>query len=101
MGLFALLEQVAEKCAEEKARVAGMPTHAVERGLKSGSVMPRIVQAGEYDARLASPDMEDREIIDRFKSADNSIAKSIAAKELENRGYLERDADGQYMRTKK
>ena len=101
MWLVELLEQVAGKCAEEKARAAGMPTHAVERSLKSGPVMPRMVQAGEYAARLASTDMADRELASRFKSADNAIAKSIAARELEHRGYLERDADGRYITTKK
>ena len=62
MWLFELLEQAAGKCAEEKARVAGLPTHTVERSIKSGPVLPRIVQAGEYAARLASTDMADREV---------------------------------------
>ena len=101
MWLTELLEQFAEKCTEEKARATAMPIRAVERSLKSGPVMPRIVQASEYAARLSSPDMDDREIASRFKTADNAIAKSIAARELEHRGYLETAADGRYTMMKK
>ena len=86
MWLDELLGQFVETCAKEKARASGMPIHTIERSLKSGPVMPRMIQASEYSARLASPDMDDREIVSRFKSADNAIAKSIARKEMEKRG---------------
>ena len=101
MWLFELFEQFVEKCTEEKARAERIPIHAVEQNIKSGSLMQRIMQAGEYSDRLASPDMNDQEIVNRFKSADNAVTKSITAKELENRGYLERDTNGRYARTGK
>ena len=101
MWLDELLGQFVETCAKEKERASGMSIHAVERSLKSGSVMPRTIQAGEYAARLASSDMDGKEVVSRFKSADNAIAKSIVGKELETRGYLERDLDGRYTMIKK
>ena len=86
MWLNELLEQLAEKCVKEKERASGMPIHAIEHSLKSGPVMPRAVQAKEYATRLSAPEMDDRQVVSRFQSADNAIAKGIAAKELEKRG---------------
>ena len=101
MSLFEVIQQYAEKCAEEKKLASEMSIRDVEHGLKTGPLASRMIKATDYSARLSSSEMEDQEIVSRFKAADNVIAKTLAAKELENRGYLERDSNGKYVQTGK
>jgi len=78
-------------------KVSKVGLHMVETAQRQAEQRHREVEKYEYKASRIN---DDRELVDKFKNS-SGIEKYGYAKELEKRGYLERNSEGKFQRTNK
>ena len=106
MGFFSDIGNYMNKRAEiaksEYEKASRYDLYGVCRMLKGKSMMSSGVTGSMQALREKAEEAEDRELQTIFiqaKKENIMIACSILAQELERRGYLEKDNNGQYQKT--